>query len=428
MQTRHALLLLGVLLLTPPGPLAHAQHGFRPHRAMRPFGSDAELLHYLAELDRARPSRRPRPGRLQLVRRHHLRPAPGKRVVITGQVRDAAEPIANAGVFAFDRCTVAARRFVPLELPAEAAGGSRVRLRASFIGYRAATLEVTVRRRSATADFTLAAVPVQPLEEASVVTGGVSADFRAKDESITNTQHAGVDEGGIVKLHGDYLIVLRRGRLFTLSVRAGDLRPVAMVNAFPAGADPADWYDEMLVSGDRVIVIGYSYGRRGTEVSLFQIDEAGGLRHLSTSHLRSDDYYSSRNYAARLVEGKLVLYTPLRLDFADPLASLPAMREWRPEGEGGFERIVTPRRIYRPARSLAGNEQLTLHTITQCAVAGPRLECDATVVVGPFSRVFCVSPSAVYVWTADCLMVVSTTCPAPRRSFGFHSRARLRLP
>ena len=38
-----------------------------------------------------------------------------------------------------------------------------------------------------------------------------------KLESITNTQHAGVDEGGIVKLHGDHLVVLRRGRLFTIA-------------------------------------------------------------------------------------------------------------------------------------------------------------------------------------------------------------------
>jgi hypothetical protein len=68
---------------------------------------------------------------------------------------------------------------------------------------------------------------------------------------------------------------------------------------------------------------------------------------------------------------------------------------------GGFERIATPRRIYRPARSLEGSEQLTLHTITQCDVGGTRLECDATVVVGPFSRVFYVSPKAVYVWAAD---------------------------
>src|SRR5262245_38133750 len=37
-------------------------------------------------------------------------------------------------------------------------------------------------------------------------------------ESITNVQHAGVDEGGIVKLHGDHLVVLRRGRLFSIEI------------------------------------------------------------------------------------------------------------------------------------------------------------------------------------------------------------------
>jgi uncharacterized secreted protein with C-terminal beta-propeller domain len=36
------------------------------------------------------------------------------------------------------------------------------------------------------------------------------AETKDGDESITNTQHAGVDEGGIVKLHGDHLVVLRR--------------------------------------------------------------------------------------------------------------------------------------------------------------------------------------------------------------------------
>src|SRR5262245_19998699 len=33
----------------------------------------------------------------------------------------------------------------------------------------------------------------------------------AMADSVTNVQHAGVDEGGIVKLHGDYLVILRRG-------------------------------------------------------------------------------------------------------------------------------------------------------------------------------------------------------------------------
>ena len=46
-------------------------------------------------------------------------------------------------------------------------------------------------------------------------TGEAQGAARARaDESITNVQHAGVDEGGIVKVHGDYLVILRRGRLF----------------------------------------------------------------------------------------------------------------------------------------------------------------------------------------------------------------------
>ena len=157
-----------------------------------------------------------------------------------------------------------------------------------------------------------------------------AAPMSKDEESITNVQHAGVDEGGIVKLHGEHLVVLRRGRLFTVSLADAALRPVTTIDAYAPGAEPADWYDEMLIAGDRVIVIGYSYRRGGTEVGIFEIDRAGGLRHVTTSHLRSNDYYSSRNYASRLVGGKLVFYTPLMMWLGgDPLASLPAIREWR---------------------------------------------------------------------------------------------------
>src|SRR5882724_11773406 len=67
-----------------------------------------------------------------------------------------------------------------------------------------------------------------------------SADgYAAKDdESITNTQHAGVDEGGIVKLHGDHLVVLRRGRLFTVAVGDGALQPISSVDAFGPEINP----------------------------------------------------------------------------------------------------------------------------------------------------------------------------------------------
>ena len=52
------------------------------------------------------------------------------------------------------------------------------------------------------------------------------------------------------------------------------------------------------------MVIGYSYARGGTEVGLFQMDDDGKLSYRSTYHLKSNDYYSSRNYASRMVDGK----------------------------------------------------------------------------------------------------------------------------
>ena len=85
---------------------------------------------------------------------------------------------------------------------------------------------------------------------------------------ITNVQHAGVDEGDIVKLAGRYLVVLRRGRLFTIDVAPGALQPVSAVDAFGPDVDPEETrYDERRVSSRRVVVIGYSYQRGGTERS-----------------------------------------------------------------------------------------------------------------------------------------------------------------
>jgi hypothetical protein len=224
-------------------------------------------------------------------------------------------------------------------------------------------------------------------------------------ESVTNVQHAGVDEGGIVKVHGDHLVVLRRGRIFTIAIADRELRPVSHVDAFGPGMDPGGtWYDEMLIAGDTVIVIGYSYQRGGTEVGLFDIDRFGKLRYRSTYHLRSNDYYSSRNYASRLIGTKLIFYTPLWLHPStdDPLRSLPAIRKWHTgAAPGEFRSIIAAANIYKSSPSLSVSEDVMLHTVTTCDLARADLECHATAVAGPSGRVFYVSPESVYVWVSD---------------------------
>ena len=227
----------------------------------------------------------------------------------------------------------------------------------------------------------------------------------AKDESITNTQHAGVDEGGIVKLHGNYLIVLRRGRLFTIDVGDKRLQPISTINAFAPGLKGGgDWYDELLTYKDRIIVVGYSYARGGTEINAFRIDDSGRLTYESSHHLRSNDYYSAENYASRLVGGKLVFYAPLYAHYVtdDPLAVLPALRRWNSSASGGeFRRIASARRVYRAPSTFDEDYGVTMHTVTTCDLDQRELACEATVVMGPEGRVFYVSPTAVYVWTSD---------------------------
>src|ERR1051325_9147349 len=77
------------------------------------------------------------------------------------------------------------------------------------------------------------------------------AEATKEPESVTNTRHAGVDEGGIVKVHGDHVVVVRRGCLFTVAIVDVLLKPLCSVDAFAPFLQPCGaWYDEILVPGD----------------------------------------------------------------------------------------------------------------------------------------------------------------------------------
>lgn len=231
------------------------------------------------------------------------------------------------------------------------------------------------------------------------------------DDAITNVQVAGVDEGGIVKVSGDYLVILRRGRLFTVSTADGGLTAVDTIDAYPPGASARwDWYDEMLVSGDLVVVIGYSYRRGGTEINRFRLAPDGTLAFIDSHHLRSDDYYSDRNYASRLIGDRLIIYAPLSFQWnsRDVLDDMPGLSRWTPDREGPqFERIASASNVFIPAplRARGAETVEAMHTVTQCDLAEPELRCKATIVLGPESRTFFVAQDAVYVWVSSPRMV-----------------------
>ena len=258
------------------------------------------------------------------------------------------------------------------------------------------------RARGLTNNVQSAAEPPAPSEAVANYSAAKSA-APAREESVTNTQHEGVDEGDIVKVHGDHLVILRRGRLFTVAIGDNQLKPVSTVDAFGQEINPErTWYDEMLVSADTIVIIGYSYERGGTEIGLFNIDSEGKLGYRSTYHLRSNDYYSSRNYASRLIGSKLIFYSPsyMYAGEQDGFTSFPAVRKWHKNAKPDeFQRILPATRIYHPEADFDVSTN-ALHTVTVCDLANGGFECQATSVIGPAGRVFYVSPDSVYVWAS----------------------------
>lgn len=232
------------------------------------------------------------------------------------------------------------------------------------------------------------------------------------------SQTAGILEGDIVGVHGRHLVVLRRGRLF--SVRLGDvaLTPIAMVDVPPPGTR-SGWYDEMLVSGDTIVVLGYSYEREGTELHLFHIDRDGRIEVRHRFYLRSNDYYSSESYATRLIGSRLFMYVPI--DLSAPRGDVPyTLPGWRDDPAAPWRDLISAEQVLRPVQATT---EPYLHTVISCELGGARPACTARSIVGPHAHEHYVSSSAFYVWVGE-----DDDVARSRRPTGEPANAVYRMP
>ena len=247
--------------------------------------------------------------------------------------------------------------------------------------------------------------PCNPEEEdceslQEIVLTGVRA---SSPQSITNNQEAGVDEGDIVKLYRNFLIVLQDGRLFSVDLGqdASTLRFVDRIDVYTS-ADDDTWYDELLISNNKLVVTGYSYDNEATEISVLEIDDTGMFEWLTTYFVTSQDYYSYYNYATRMVEGQLVIYTPMYLfDYGvDDDIVFPLYRQRTRDGEDTFwQPLFSVTDVFRPLQETL---QPVVHTISVCPITeADGLMCRSTGIVGPAHREFYVSEEHAYVWNAQ---------------------------
>lgn len=211
---------------------------------------------------------------------------------------------------------------------------------------------------------------------------------------------AEADPGPLAQVHGDYLILLHRGRLFTVRIGGGALEPVSVVDAFGPYTDPLFVrYDEMLVSGDRVVLVSLGSVSSGdAQLDVFQLAPDGTVARRATYVMTSagEHFNGQRRHASRLVGDRLVFYSALSPHHYQRQAS---SYDDFPRISGGrstrVERSV-PTRVYRPAAGSTGGD---MHTVTSCTLAGEDLRCRSTALYGPSARFFYLSGTAVYLWT-----------------------------
>ncbi|HEU5478863.1 MAG TPA: hypothetical protein VFU90_03480, partial [Candidatus Tumulicola sp.] len=217
------------------------------------------------------------------------------------------------------------------------------------------------------------------------------------------------------------------------------------------------WYDETLVSGDRVYVVGYRYSLPGetanprdgaTEINAFRLAN-GHFERLTTTFIESWDYYSANNYASRLVDGRLVFYMPFSaMPVYDGYDGAPRPQEprvpHRLQYDAASNRVVDDGPLFEPGdvfRPFTKPASPMFHSVVRCALPEDgSLQCLTTAVLGDFAREFYVSPTHVYVWTGDRVVMMGlrdgnvsahSVSGDPSDQFAFHEAnafTMLRLP
>ncbi|MEI9853110.1 MAG: beta-propeller domain-containing protein [Sphingomonas sp.] len=241
-------------------------------------------------------------------------------------------------------------------------------------------------------------VPAAPAE--AMAAPSLAQAAAPANPGITNNQSAGVDEGGIVKQIGRYLVVLQDGRLFSIDLGDGDrggMRLADRADVYRSAETAASWYDEMLVFGDRILVTAYNYRESASEITVLRLDSAGRIRREARYLMSSNDYYSTENYASRLVGDNLVFYAPHPLLWGgeDERFAWPTLRRADADGEAGKgEALIGPTDVTMPAGKV---DYPVIHTVAVCPLR-ERIACRTTAFVGPEMRELYVSPSDAYLW------------------------------
>lgn len=219
-------------------------------------------------------------------------------------------------------------------------------------------------------------------------------------DSVTNTQEAGVDEGGLVKRVGDFLLVLRDGVLYSVRIIRDGREVLELADALAVDMEDDGervWYDEILSHQSTVLLLGFNYGSdpEVAELVVFDVAPDGRLKRQARLWLGSGDYFSSENYGVRLIGDRLLM--SLREEVAlddEPEAVMRWQR--RDVAKPRWQPLLDLGELHVPVFDL---DWPTIHALLLCPVSElrlGRLNCQRFGVVGDEEVTVYASPQAAY--------------------------------
>ena len=208
-------------------------------------------------------------------------------------------------------------------------------------------------------------------------------------------EDAGVHRGGTVQRHGEFLVVLRDGRLYTARLGRQGLVPIGQPAALGPRWGNADTASELLSYRDLVIVV--TRGGYWMVLDLLRIDRAGSLRLLKTYMLRSRS--PVRLIGSTLILRDHTLIGEWRAASADVRPDIRLAEKGSPWPD--MTTIDVPHRTYRPVIGWDGSNGVYLHSLTTCDLERTPLHCEVETVTGPRLRSAYLSRHALYLWTMD---------------------------
>ncbi len=240
------------------------------------------------------------------------------------------------------------------------------------------------------------------LLERVVVTGSrISAG-----DLITNNQVTGVDEGDIIKRYKNMLVILRKGKLYSLDISESNLPKMIKideVDAFSPFWKHDAWFDEILIDNGMVLVLGYNYDFDSTEVIRFILTKGGEFSYKDNYLIKSEDYFDEENYSSRLFNHQYTTYIPIELNTDTAIQEqLPKIAKVE-DGFSGDEDdliwspLIEVSDIYYPIQTVLNP---MLHSFIVCPLDEDVLICNGIGIISSWENLYYNNGEKIYMWTS----------------------------